>query len=193
MDNAEIAKRMREAREKSRGYASFFGWAPNRDLEEYGPVRELSLAATALGQPLFDRIRIRGRGNDPPDLEAQDPKGQRVAIEVTELVDGNAIKAYKSGRTYDWAEWNQPKFLHELGRRVDDKATRHRALKDGPYPGGYVIVVFTDEPELNRDAVSAFLEGQRFSTLGADISAYLVLSYDPQIEGYPFFRLLAAA
>lgn len=193
MDEAEIARLMREAREASRGYASFFGWAPDRDLEEYGPVKELALAAAKDGEPLFEKIRIRGRGNDPPDLEAIDPSGSRVAIEVTELVDGAAIQAFKAGRSYDWAEWNRSKFLNELDRRLVAKANRRASLKEGPYPGGYLIVVFTDEPGLRRDTVETYLRGQQFNSRLGGAKAYLLLSYDPETEDYPFFQLHNAA
>ena len=192
-DWSEVGKRMREANAKSRGYASFFGWAPNRDLEEYGPVRELSLATAANGSPIFDQIQIRGRGNDPPDLEAKDPTGRRVAIEVTELVDGRAIQAFKAGQTYDWAEWDRAKFLRELKCRLKSKVARRLKLKGGPYPGGYVIVVFTDEPELNKATVAGFLAGNVFECLANGERAYLLLSYDPETESYPFYPLHAVA
>ena len=185
----EVLRLMREARAKDRGYASFFGWATNRDLEELGPVQELANAALADGKLLFKQVQIRGRGKDPPDLEAVTQHGQRVAIEVTELVDSGAIKAYKAGRVYDWAEWDRTKFLRELQRLVDAKAKRKDKLLGGPYPGGYVIVVFTDEPLLTVEAVRSFLTGQNFVDLTQGIQAYLLLSYSPATENYPYFAL----
>lgn len=40
-DEKEIVTLMRAAREKSRGYASFCGWATDRDLEEWGVTNTL--------------------------------------------------------------------------------------------------------------------------------------------------------
>lgn len=188
-NNDEVLRLMREARAKDRGYASFFGWATNRDLEEFGAVQKLANAALADGKSLFEQVQIRGRGMDPPDLEAVTQHGQRVAIEVTELVDGGAIKAYKAGRVYDWAKWDRAKFLRELQRLVDAKASRQDKLLGGPYPGGYVIVVFTDEPLLTADAIRSFLTEQSFVNLSQGIQAYLLLSYSPATESYPYFAL----
>jgi len=188
-DHADIVRLMREARERDRGYASFFGWSPNRDLEELGPVQELAAALAAEGNPWLTKIQIRGRGSDPPDLEAVNQSGQRVAIEVTELVDGEAIRAYKNGDHYAYAEWSKNKFLDEMQARISAKISRQSRLLGGPYPGGYVVVVFTDEPMLSAETVRTYLSGHRFAGLDGDRHAYLVLSYSPAVEGYPYFAL----
>ena len=92
-----IAERMRAAREAARGYADFFGWPTNRDLEEQAIAGHLVASLKANGVPFFSEIKMRGRGNDPPDLEAIDAEGRRIAIEVTELVDGKAFSHTKLG------------------------------------------------------------------------------------------------
>jgi hypothetical protein len=90
-DQAEIVKLLHESRERSRGYADFFQWAADRDLEEWGVVITLAESLTLRGDPFFGEVKSRGRPNDPPDCEAKDTNDQRIAIEVTELVDGLAI------------------------------------------------------------------------------------------------------
>lgn len=185
-----IARAMRAARDKTRGYASFFEWPTNRDLEEQIIAGHLAAALNAKGASSFSEIAIRGRGNDPPDLEAIDDNGKRVAIEVTELVDGRAIQAFKAGRQYDWAEWDQVKFLECLSRLLNEKNTRFPKLKGGPYEGGYVVLVFTDEPELQRSKVESYLIGQTFRGMSYVSRAILLLSYDPSIEQCPYFELL---
>lgn len=188
-DEAEITAAIREAIRKSRGYAAFFGWAPNRDLEEQSVLISLAESLNAGALLFFSAIAIRGRGNDPPDLEALDVDGDRLALEVTELVDGRAIQAFKHGNQYDWAEWSKETFLNSLGRLLRSKHDRFPKLKGGPYPGGYVVVVFTDEPGLPSDAVAEFLRGESFSGLGDIDRAFLLLSYDPRIERCPYFEL----
>jgi hypothetical protein len=189
-DEHAIAEAMRAAREKARGYADFFGWAINRDIEEQAVAGHLVASLRASGVPSFFEIKIRGRGNDPPDLEAVDPDGKRVAIEVTELVDSEAIKAYKEGRHYDWAEWNQSKFLASLTSLLEAKNARFPKLKESPYSGGYVVLIFTDEPELRYSTVKTFLAGHAFQGLNHVHRAFLLLSYDPSIGWCPYFELV---
>jgi hypothetical protein len=38
-EEREIVAAMREAMKKARGYADYFGWAANRDLEEWGVMQ----------------------------------------------------------------------------------------------------------------------------------------------------------
>jgi hypothetical protein len=189
LEHAEVVRVMCDVRKRARGYAGFFGWGLDRDLEELGPVEELATALRKGGVVAFNNLHIRGRGQDPPDLEATDAVGQRVAIEVTELVDEDAIRAYKSGNQCAIAEWDKNKFLAKLRALLSGKVARHSKLKGGPYPGGYVIVVFTDEPALQADDVHAFLTGEVFGELRDGHRGYLLLSYSPAIQGYPHFAL----
>lgn len=188
-DEAEIVALMREARAKARGYADHFGWASDRDLEEWGVVTCLNEAMQAVGGAVFAKLKRRGRPHDPPDCEAVDSHGKRIAIEVTELVDGNAIRAFKKGRHYEWAEWTEEAFLSALDALVSAKDERFPALKDPPYDGGYIVVVFTDEPNLRRLRVSEWLSGHTFVKKTRPMRAFLLLSYDPEIQTYPFFEL----
>jgi hypothetical protein len=188
-DVVSILVAMRAAKKRERGYADFFGWAENRDLEEQGAVISLAETLELEGKLFFSDIHVRERGNDPPDIEAIDIQGRRVAIEVTELVDGRAIQSWKAGRKYEWAEWQQEKFLTQLSLLLNAKNARFGKLKDGPYPGGYWVVVFTDEPGLPRDQVRLFLDGHIFQGAPNLRGAFLLLSYDPQTERCPCFSL----
>lgn len=189
-DEYAIAEAMKAAREKSRGYAGFFEWATDRDLEEQAVAGHLAASLSANGAPSFSEISARGRGNDPPDLEASDASGKKVAIEVTELVDGRSIQAFKAGRHYDWAEWDRVKFLESIARLLKEKNARFPKLKGGPYDGGYVVLVFTDEPELQRSMVEAYLAEHTFQGLNHLHRAILLLSYDPATRQCPYFELI---
>jgi len=64
---------------------------------------------------VYGSLRSRGPGNDPPDCEALNLRGERVAIEVTELVDGNSISAAKRVNSYlDIKSWPKEVFLECL-------------------------------------------------------------------------------
>ena len=131
-DEREIVALMRAAREKDRGYASFYGWSTDRDLEEWGVTNTLRQALQSNGESFFDGLQQRGRGNDPPDCEAVDAKGNRIAIEVTELVCSDAIQAYKQGHVYDWADWTKDRLIASLEERIATKGARYAKLKDAP-------------------------------------------------------------
>lgn len=191
-DEAEIAKLMRDARKNSRGYADFFLWAIDRDLEELAIVRILE-ESLILNQKIFFTNPIsRGRTNDPPDCEALNLQGERVAIEVTELVDNLAIhdykKAIKEGKATDWAEWTKSKFLHKLQVRITAKDNIFKQLKGAPYSGGYFVVIHSDEMGLNSKTVLEYLTEHQF--LASNINrAFLLLSYDPSVRMYPYYEL----
>lgn len=186
---SQISAEIRAAIRRARGYADFFGWATNRDLEEQGVITSLAESMDAEGALFFSQISLRGRGNDPPDLEARAKNGNRIAFEVTELVDGDAIKAFKGGRPFDSAEWDKAKFIGTLEGLLVAKNNRFEKLKGGPYTGGYVVVIFTGEPELPRLKVAKFLENHVFAGPPNISRAFLLLSYDPSIERCPHFEL----
>lgn len=180
---------MRAARAKARGYSDFFLWSIDRDMEEWGVVTSLAESLDKHNALFFSHLRRRGRPNDPPDCEAAGENGARIAIEVTELVDGQAIQAYKAGAIYDWAEWDKEKFLAGLDRALKAKDSRYPNLKGGPYEGGYVVVIHTDEPLLNFETVSRFLERYDLPKPQNISRAFLLLSYDPAQNRCPYFEL----
>lgn len=188
-EKAQIAQAMRAARDKARGYADFFGWATDRDLEEWGVLTSLFESMEKDGALPYANLRIRGRGNDPPDCEGLNAEHQRVAIEVTELVDERAIKEFKAGTIYDSAEWNRENFLSMLSALLKKKDARFPNLKEPPYEGGYAVVVFTDEPGLPARDVLAYLEDHVFSGLKYITEALFLVSYDPCVNRCPYFRL----
>lgn len=184
----KIVVLMREAQAESRGYADFFGWSTDRDIEEWGVANLLRESLERSGESFFSGVESRGRPNDPPDCEALDTDGNRVAIEITELVDPDAIQAFKQGAVYAWSDWTKERFLAALSERIATKGERHNKLKGGPYKG-YVIIIFTDEPMLTIEAVKEFLKGHAFGRPHGVTRAFLLLSYDPSTENYPYVDL----
>ena len=152
-DEDAINAEMLEGLRRNRAYAGFFEWAMDRDLAEYGVVESLAKSLQSDDALFFSDLAIRGRRNDPPDLEAVDRAGNRMAIEVTELVDGDAIRASEKGHRRNHAAWGRKKFLSALGDRLAAKNARFDKLKGAPYSGGYVVVMFTDEMYLPRPTV----------------------------------------
>jgi hypothetical protein len=188
-DEKEIVALMRAARAKARGYADFYGWSTDRDIEEWGVATTLWESLRHNGKCFFDDIRQRGRGNDPPDCEAVDSDRRRIAIEVTELVCPDAIRAYREGRVYDWADWPKDRLIAELQHRITTKGERYVRLKGGPYEGGYVVLIFTGEPLLSIATVREFLDGHIFGRPEGVTKAFLLLPYDPAMQMCPCVEL----
>ena len=181
--------RIKEAIARRRGYADYFSWPLDRDLEEYGIARTLADALDAKGQLFFDResLKSRGRGNDPPDCEAVGFNGSRIGIEVTELVDPVAIEKLKNERIYEWAEWDRLKIVRAIKHRLTAKDNPAN-VKDGPY-SIYVVLIHTDEPYLNESYINDLLLGVCFEHTKLIGRAFLLLSYDPQVKAYPYIEL----
>ncbi|MCX5844357.1 MAG: hypothetical protein NT022_11560 [Deltaproteobacteria bacterium] len=188
-EDKRFIKGIKEAIAKSRGYADSFGWPPNRDLEEYGVVRSFCEALEKEGESFLDSNRIisRGCGNDPPDCEVQNLDGNLVGIEVTELVDPDAIVAYKKNQVYEWAEWDKAKLIDAINDRLDAKDT-HDQIKGGPY-ADYILIIYTDEPILNPDYVKELLTGHCFAMRNLIDRTFLLIFYDPIYRTYPCIEL----
>lgn len=185
----EILYLVQEEIKKARGYADFFDWQLDRDIEEWGVLSSLAESLKLDGRTLFSNLKRRGRPNDPPDCEARDNKGRRIAIEVTELVDGKTIQNYKAGHVYEWADWDKELFLSSLESLLYRKDSSYPKLKDPPYEGGYFVVIFTDEPLLNHSTVESYLAGYKFKKPKYLTKAFLLLSYDPSVKKCPYYEL----
>ena len=184
-EEAELLRLLRAAVDRERPYAGFFDW-PDRSVAEIGIASTFVAAAHGeVGFPLRD-LRSRRLGEDPPDCEATDQTGARIALEVTELVDEEAIvRARRSGGN-EWAQWDAPKLIDAIQARLRAKGTKR--LKGGPY-AEYIVLIHTDEPALSIEIVANALADAQFTAAVQVGRAYLLLSYHPG-RGYPFVRLI---
>lgn len=188
-EEKRFIKEIKNAIAKGRGYADSFGWPPDRDLEEYGVVRVFCETLKKESNLFLDinSIMSRGRGNDPPDCEVKDLDGNIIGIEVTELVDPEAIVAFKKNQVYEWAEWDKSKLIDAINNRLDAKNIPDR-IKGGPY-AGYILIIYTDEPVLNADYIKDLLKGYRFARRNLIDRAFLFIFFDPIYKTYPSIEL----
>jgi len=145
------------------------------------------------GKSFIDSNSIisRGRGNDPPDCEVKDFDGNIVGIEVTELVDPEAIIAFKKNQVYEWAEWDRTKLINAINNRLDAKNIPERIK--GRFYKSYIIIIYTDEPVLNPDYVKNLLKGYNFAKRNLIDRAFLFIFFDPIYKTYPCIELEFAA
>jgi hypothetical protein len=187
---SQVAARMREALDRSRGYASFWEW-PDRTLVELQVARilrsYLALADAAEYGPM------QPNRNDPPDviIVAGD---RRIGVEVTELVDGATVERHqhrkKSGnqQPYDWADWTHDSVAEAITRIVERK-DRKLAKTAGNFDH-VIVAIFTDEPLVARGLAIEALQSCTAKVQHVD-RAFLVISYDPSADtkvypdGYP--------
>ena len=194
----ETLTRLREGILAKRDYAGYFNWDIDKDLAEWGVVQELCASLDATGASFFDDFALRGRGNDPPDLEAVTFDGLKLAIEVTELVDGEAIKQDKFVKKLPnptWQDklaiptaWDKNLLSERLQNLITSKDGKFPKLLGGPYPGGYCVVVFTDEPDLTPEKLQELLEEEKFTA--EDINrCFLLVGYQPLQKHLTYFEL----
>jgi len=183
-----LVKVIREAVKRQRPYADYFGFAVDRTEAELGVAEKLCEALAAAGQPLATKIISRGQGNDPPDCEGTGEDGARIGIEVTELVEGEAIKAAKAGAHFVYAEWPREKLIDQIQKRLSDKDRKLADARGGPY-GAHLVIIHTDEPLLNIKRVQALIGSQRFQPMALVSRAFLLLPYDPDSKSCPYIEL----
>jgi hypothetical protein len=82
--------------------------------------------------------------------------------------------------------WDEPGLVTALDARLREKDGKE--LKDGKF-ARYVVALHTDEDMLDHDEAERWLRGHSFIGLRQVTDAYLLFSYIPAINGYPFIRL----
>ena len=186
-DENILSQLLDQATQKKRGYSGFFSWPVDREMEELGIVDSLKESLEKTNAGFFNSLLARGRGNDPPDCEAMLFEGGKLGIEVTELVDAEAIMAHKSGNTNHWAEWSEQKLIESITRRLEKKDVS-KNIKGGPYDL-YMLVIHTDEPMLSFDYTYPILSGYPFEFFSVIKRAFLLMSYEPKYERCPYIEL----
>jgi len=172
--------------EGHRTHAGYWAQEAVPSIAELGVVQGLAEALEEFGQSFFSNVRHRDQGEDPPDCEAENRTGQRIAIEVTELVDGVSAAKARAGECYDWKDWGDelvPR-LNSLIQRKDGATT----IKGGPYTE-YVLVINTDEPGLEAAWARARLSNYVFPATSLITRAFLLLSYCPFEQRCPCIEL----
>jgi hypothetical protein len=165
---------------------TFWEFPQDKAASEIGGIR----FALECFFPTFTNLRLRPENEDPPDCEA-DIDGKPCGIEDTFLMEPKARSARAKGE-YMRVEWTRDKLLADLQARIDDKDGKK--LKGGPYDR-YILLIRTDEFDLDPDAVTEWLGGSTFKAKTIT-DVLFVMSCSPMWfkagkgkDGYPVFRL----
>lgn len=170
-----------------RGYGDFFAWPVDRQLEEWAIVDLLKESLEKANAVFFNSLVARGKGNDPPNCEAIQLDGGKLGIEVTELVDPEAILAHKNGNTGHRAEWNRHKLIKAIEARLKAKDIA-KNIKGGPYDQ-YILVIHTDEPVLTYDFLFPMVSNHVFQYYSVIDRVFLLMSFDEKYQCCPYIEL----
>lgn len=115
-------------------------------------------------------------------------QGEKLAIEVTELVDGKAIQRDKfikknanstlQDRLSVAATWEDAAVIDAIQKLIRAKDSKFTKLLGGPYPGGYCVVIFTDEPDLSPEKLQNILREKTFCADNIK-KCFLLIGYQP--------------
>lgn len=178
---------------RQRVYAPFREGGTDAQVE-LGAVVDLLESMERSGETIyFDPVNAA----NPPDCIAHDIQGERVAIEVTELVCQAAVEANQKADRAAIARLEPGVMVHRVWQRLDFLAHLERLLetKDGKsYLGGpfdrVALLVHTDEPMLIRSQCEDWLSGHHFGPFKQITEAYLLFSYEPGIGCSPYRTFL---
>jgi len=186
IDWDEVVAAMKKSREIPRKYASYFQWH-NREIMELGICKHL---ATFFHREGLGEVTAYKLGEDPPDCIIT-IDGQDVAVEITELVDSNAIKEQvKYNVAYpDGTEWNRDNLAEKINEILEkkDSPSNGDALRE-KYPR-YLLLIHVDEPELMHPDFERLFDVSLLNTTSLIDEAYIVFSYDPRVQVCPVKRL----
>lgn len=190
-DEAEVARLLRLARDKGRGYAEFWQWAPDKRMAEWHIAETVLRFLAANGDCEVTSLETVER--DPPDCVAVLRNDLRVGIEVTELVNAKMVAAHgarraaeRRGKLPNPAKAVDPDQIALWGAlEVRDAIIRAIATKDvaahgGPYDQ-YLVVLHTDEDTITQNILSDALNEPAIETKHVD-RAFVLLSYDPALH-----------
>lgn len=183
VDWAAVLRVMREAAERSRGYASYWEWTPDRSQAEVGVVQVLASFLSHIEG--VSCATVRPLPDDPPDVLLELTNGRRLGVEVTELVSPEAAALHRhrkrtgKGDPFAWADWPPEAVATALVKAVeikDAKLARRRADFDE-----VLLAIATDEPMITLGVAEQALR-QCAPAVKAIGRAFLLLSYHPEVD-----------
>lgn len=186
--------------DEQRGHATF--WHADNATQpwmEVDAVRNWSTETNRRGFQI-DIDSIRKNSDAYPDCLAE-MSGRTIGVEVTELVDSEAIREHGGLRGAAGSEWDPWGFpgppipiwdldsfrsrLDEITQKKDDRVPDSTLAKQ-------FLLILTDEPWLDEETVSGYLEALKLKRPKHFDQIFLMLSPVPNGSGnrrYPVFEV----
>ena len=155
---------------------------PNKEIEGWGVVKSLIESMEVNGEKIYHSPRAYKP--DPPDCIAKDTDKNLVGFEVTALTDSSEAREHVKGNPV-FRDWTPQEVIQEIQKKLDEK--ERKIFHGGPY-SKKIIILHTHNWVIEQECITAIQE-HSFEPLSQLNEAYLLLSYDPVIERYPYIKL----
>lgn len=184
-NNDEWSELIQEIKDNVRSHAGYFAWEANSSIEEAGAVQCFSESLEHKEQSFFHSIK--SREIDPPDCEAVNAQGETIAIEVTELVDGNSIANARQNKPIPWEPWS----IEKLDQTISDRIKRKdnpKEVNGGPY-AEYILLIYSDEPAVLDFDLIEHIKNKCYGPTNLITRAFFLTSYSPWEKCCPYLEL----
>jgi len=185
---AQILEDLAKNDKSPRKHASYFEFW-KKSVKEAGIFEEFISALEAhLGTAI---VSWRIAENDPPDVIVNLENGLRVGVELTELVNKDAIEAQiQQPETYTGVAlaFGNAKALEAIDAIIETKSNKLRHLSS-EYDQ-LILLIHTDEIMLTSTSFVSDMKTHKF--IGSDVlhSVHLIFSYEPASKSYPVVTIL---
>jgi hypothetical protein len=173
---------MNEVIRRQRKYASYWDW-PDKDVKEIGVVRDLLEAMCKRGDERYGQPN--GVDDQWPDCIVKDASDRNIAVEVTELVDEEAVRICQKGERV-YRRWRDEEVIDKLTAIM---ARKDKKANHGGLYAKVMLVIYTNEFELTSPRLMPILENRVFPGLTNIEEVYVICSYEPGPKTYPYTQL----
>ena len=179
-----------ESCKEIRKHAPYFALSADKQQNEVDVACVLREEMLRRGEESYHSIQSRGLGNDPPDCEAIGNNGERVGIEVTELVEESAIEGANRGTDTPHEPIAPLAAVERISNIVQKK---DRADVRGERYDLYFLVIYCGDPCFLTHDVLVSIREARFERTHLINRAYFLESYNPWQKCCPYVELTWSA
>ena len=175
--------------EQIRKHAPYFALSKDKQQNEFEVLEVFNQELKNRGVKNFHSIVARELGKDPPDCEAIGNGGERIGIEVTELLDKDSIESAINGKIINQSLPKPSEVIEKVSAMVRRKD--RAKVKDGPYDS-YILIIYCDDPKFLDSKIQNELRNARFGPTKLIDHAYFLESYNPFKNCCPYYELRLA-
>ncbi len=182
----EFLLALSEDDEQIRKHAPYFALSKDKQQNEFEVAHLFNEELKNRGAKYFHSIVARESGKDPPDCEAIGNDGERIGIEVTELVDEDSITSAINGKMIGQSLPKPSEVIEKVSAMIRRKDCAK--VKDGPYDL-YILIIYCDDPKFLAFKIYKKLLNARFGPTNLIDHAYFLESYNPFKNCCPYYEL----
>ncbi|KZZ75274.1 hypothetical protein A3765_10660 [Oleiphilus sp. HI0130] len=186
MDEEAYKKQIAKLKELKRSHANHYQWHDKT-------IKELIIGLdffAQLEESLGERLINIEPAEDPPDVKITTSKDRVIGVEITELVDQQAIEySIKGDPRYSekLVSWNKETTLAALDEIISSKNKKCNQAKEN-YEC-LVLLIFTSEPRLVSKNLMEYISGHDWQAQENIDAAYILIGYDPEHGGKSLMQL----